>query len=318
MNASLVSVVVPVHNGAAHVIDTLKAIACQTHERWEIIVVDDGSTDGSPALIAACGIPVTLLQKGNGGVSSARNLGMRSAQGAFVSFVDQDDHWHPQHLQRQLRALAQWPEAGVVVSPYQHWYAEAGHYAAPEQLTPPEPAAAIDPDFTGWVYHQFLLDCWALTSATTIRLDVLKTHAGFDESLPFSEDWDLWLRLSRDTEFVKLNWPPVLYRQHAEQGSRTLREVDWRCRLLTQNVRAHGMASRDGRSVPTSLFENTLFGYEIDFATLHLERGRIPIGMQSILSALRRTPQGAPRAVRSVLGALKRRAEANVVNRKPL
>jgi glycosyltransferase involved in cell wall biosynthesis len=287
------SVVIPTYNGAPHVGQTIASVLAQTCPALELIVVDDGSNDGTlhaveQALLGAR-LPVQVLRQPRRGVAAGRNAGLAAAQGAWVCFLDQDDLWHPRHLQTQFGALARHPEAGVIVSPYRHWY-PATLDEHPPHGQAPLPEQACDADFTGWVYHRFLLDCWALTSASTIRKDVLQTHGAFDVQRPFSEDWDLWLRLSREVPFLKVQGPPVMYRQHEVQGSRVARPVDHRSELLESAVRRYGLASRDGRHVEEAEFRSTLARYEMEFGYQHLQHGDASLGVRSLLKAWRRHP----------------------------
>lgn len=287
-----VSVVVPLYNGATHIVQTLAAVAAQQHPKVEIIVVDDASTDDSVHRVQSSGVAVTLLRQTKGGVCAARNAGLARARGDFVCFLDQDDVWYPDHLQTQLHCFEAHSDAGAVVSPYQHWYPDAasGQYPPPQAARPAPPAQAVDPAFSGWVFHQFLLDCWALTSATMIRRDALKRVGGFDVAQAYGEDWHLWLRLSREVRFVKLNGPPVLYRQHPTQGSRQARPIDHRTQLILSAATQHGLASRDGRAVARSLFERTVARYEMEFGCHHLAYGDRRLGRQALWRAWRRDP----------------------------
>jgi glycosyltransferase involved in cell wall biosynthesis len=302
--APLVSVVVPVYNGALHLLETLRSVAAQTHEAIEIIVVDDASPDDSAELARASGLASQVLRQANAGVSAARNTGLAAARGEFVCFLDQDDHWYPDHLQGQLAAFARHPDAGVVVSPYQHWYPRAGRHEPPDALRPPPPAQAELPDYSGWVYHQFMLDCWALTSATMIRRSVLLAYGGFDARLPFSEDWELWLRLSRQVPFVHLAGPPVLYRQHGTQGSRFVRPVDHRSELLLQHERRYGLASRDGRALARRSFQHRLARYQMEFGRHHLEHGERSRGVRALWAAWQRHPGAWRYLAMAAAGAL--------------
>lgn len=299
-----VSVIVPVYNGVAFLADTLRAVTAQTHPHVELIVVDDESTDDSVAVARASGGDFHLLCQRNAGVSRARNAGLAVAQGAYVCFLDQDDIWYPDHLARQLQVFARQPEISAVVSPYQHWYPGLTGYSTPAEALPPRPPQETDPDFTGWVYHQFLRDCWALTSGTLLRRQAVLDCGGFDETLPFSEDWDLWLRLARQVRFAKLNWPPVLYRQHAVQGSRKARPVDHRCQLLLKTAAAHGLASQDGRQVSRAEFERLIARYETDFGYIHLQCGDAALGVRTLLRAWRRRPTAARTLALALAGSL--------------
>ncbi len=303
-SAPLVSVVVPTFNGERFLGDTLRSVLAQTHPAVEIITVDDGSTDGSAALVAAVAPRALRLSQGNAGVSAARNRGLAAARGRYVIFLDQDDIWHPQQLERQVAWLEQHPECGVAVVPYSHWYPAEGGYAAPETLWPPDPGLVTDPHFTGWVYHQFLWDIWALTSGTLMRREVVAGVGGFDVSLPYSEDWDLWLRLAQETQFALLRWPPILYRQHPVQGSRSLRARDFRVELLLRHASRYGLASADGRAMTPAYFAETLSRYQAEFAYLHLQRGSRWTGVRAMLAAWWRRPRHLRRLAVAAAAAL--------------
>jgi hypothetical protein len=184
------------------------------------------------------------------------------------------------------------PDCGVVVGPYQHWHPNDEGVYLPETVTPPRPAdaQALDDDFSGWVYHQFMLDCWALTSATTVRRIAWDSVGGFDTSQSYGEDWELWLRLSREVQFAKLHWPPVLYRQHASQGSRCVRAVDHRVQLLLRSQQAHGLRSQDGRALPAPTFFDTIAKYEMEFGWHHFLYGDRQTAVRALLRAWRRAP----------------------------
>lgn len=106
MNAPVVSVVVPTHNGARFLAEAIGSVLAQSGPSIEVIVVDDGSQDGSARIAAAFGDPVRVVGQPRGGVASARNRGITSARGAFVAFLDHDDVWAPDKLERQMAAFA--------------------------------------------------------------------------------------------------------------------------------------------------------------------------------------------------------------------
>jgi glycosyltransferase involved in cell wall biosynthesis len=121
MNDPLVSVVVPLYNGGAYIESTLRSVLSQSYGRLEIIVVDDGSTDQGPAtvstLVDESDGSVRLIRhddRRNHGIAASRNLAIRTARGELIAFVDQDDRWLPEKLEREVQALRRFPEAGLV------------------------------------------------------------------------------------------------------------------------------------------------------------------------------------------------------------
>src|SRR5919201_1733113 len=104
-----VSVVIAVYNGARWIAETLDSVLAQSFPRFEVIVVDDGSTDATPAVAASYGDRVRYLRQDNGGQPSARNAGIRAARGSYIAFVDADDLWVPTKLQMQVDFLARQP-----------------------------------------------------------------------------------------------------------------------------------------------------------------------------------------------------------------
>lgn len=106
MSGPLISCVVPVYNGERFVGEAIDSILAQTYRPLEVIVVDDGSTDGTPAIVQGYGPPVRSVRQDNAGPAAARNRGVAEARGELVGFLDADDLWHPEKLARQLAVLA--------------------------------------------------------------------------------------------------------------------------------------------------------------------------------------------------------------------
>jgi glycosyltransferase involved in cell wall biosynthesis len=122
MNSSLISCIVPVFNGEGYIREALESILAQTHRPLEIIVADDGSTDGTATIVAEFGKRVRYLRQSNKGPATARNLGVRLATGEFVAFLDADDLWHPEKLERQLARFQARPELGCCVAHVQNFW----------------------------------------------------------------------------------------------------------------------------------------------------------------------------------------------------
>ncbi|MBY0577511.1 MAG: glycosyltransferase [Burkholderiales bacterium] len=282
----VVSVIIPSYNCERYIGETIGSILNQTFRDLELIVVDDGSTDRTQEIVQSFGEPVRLVTQTNSGVCAARNRGIAEAKGAFICLMDHDDYWFPDKLARQLGALQDQAEAGVVYSPFIMWHPCAdGSFPAPSSLAPPPEPDEIDPEYSGWIYHHLMLDCIMLTSSAMFRKEVFEKCGAFDLSLPYSEDWELWLRIAREYPFIKLRQPSTLYRQHPKQGNRLVRSIDYRTVLLTKAARKWGLCSRDGRCVKSRIFHVRLAGYHADFGLHHLQAGHLKTAIRSFLKA---------------------------------
>jgi glycosyltransferase involved in cell wall biosynthesis len=189
-----VSVVLPVYNGARFLGAALDSVGAQTCTDFEVIAVDDGSTDGSADLLAARP-GVHLIRQANAGQSAARNAGARHARGEFLAFIDQDDEWDPQKLARQLRVFERLPDVGLVYSDLDE-VDDAGRVVTRQVLR------------TCGFRHpkRSLLDClvedmFILPSTVMLRKTLFDAAGGFDERLSGYEDDDLFLRCFQRARF---------------------------------------------------------------------------------------------------------------------
>lgn len=272
----LVSVIIPAYNCSPYIKETIESILGQDDANdIEVIVINDGSTDDTGNIARRFGAPVKVIDQANAGVCAARNRGIKEAMGEFMAFVDHDDYWLPNKLANQLAAFKKNPNVDVVFSSFSWWSPDStnGHFENPSTFTAHGQPQGIDHAFSGWIYHQMLLDSWVLTSTALIRSHVVIASGGFDESLPFSEDWDFWLRISRISQFLKLIEATTLYRQHSNQGSRVTRPIDYRTQLLESASTKWGLCSRDGRCITPEQFKKQLARYCAGFGLGHLKGG---------------------------------------------
>ena len=270
----LVSAVIPAFNCSRYIRDTIGSILHQKDAPdIEVIVINDGSTDDTGHIARQFGTPVRVIDQHNAGVSAARNRGIREAKGDYIALVDHDDFWMPNKLANQIACFESHPNIDVVFTEFCRWCPDPidGNYPDPTNFEANASRQGIDLEFSGLIYHQMLLDSWILTSTALARSTVVHAAGGFDEALPFSEDWDFWLRVSRDCIFMKLNEQSTLYRQHPKQGSRVVRAIDYRTQLLEEASRKWGLCSRDGRCVPRGRFKRQLAKYSTSFGLNHLK-----------------------------------------------
>lgn len=180
MNQTLVSVIIPAYNAARFLPEALESVFNQTWLNFEVIVVDDGSTDNTREVLKPYMARITYLQKKNDGtVASVRNMGLRYAHGAFVAFLDADDVWLPEKTVLQMGQMAD-KSVGMTGS------------CGDEPITARGPARTIS-------YEQLLLKNRFSASSVLCRRACIEEVGFFDERLVFRgvEDWDLWLRIVR-------------------------------------------------------------------------------------------------------------------------
>lgn len=281
----LVSVIIPAYNCALYIRETIESILAQEESNdIEIIVVNDGSTDSTAEIAREFREPVRVIDQVNAGVCAARNRGIAEAKGEFIAFVDHDDYWLPSKLKNQLAVFESNQNIDVVFSNFIRWHPDGidDAYKNPSTFELQGRPNGTDPRFSGWIYHEMLLDSWVLTSTALVRTKVVRELGGFDESLPFSEDWDFWLRVSRVSQFICLREASTLYRQHPNQGSRVTRAIDYRTRLLENASQQWGLCSKDGRCITPEQFNRQLARYCAGFGLGHLKGG---VGASRIIAA---------------------------------
>lgn len=286
-----VSIIIPTYNCEAYIAETLESVLGQTFTNLELIVVDDGSTDRTREIVTSYGAPVRLLSQSNSGVCAARNYGIREAVGSYICLMDHDDYWVPEKLALQVEQMVAHPEVGLVYSTFIWWYPdEEGIFPDARSFRLSESLDGIDEEFSGWIYHLLLLDCWILTSAAMIRAKVFDKCGGYNESLPYSEDWDLWLRICREYQVIKLNKPLTLYRQHRGQGNLVTRDIDYRTELLSAAVAKWGLCSRDGRCITKRQFRRNIARCQLGFGLRHLTSGNLKMASHSLLKSWLKHP----------------------------
>jgi glycosyltransferase involved in cell wall biosynthesis len=226
-----VSAILPVFNGRRFLREAVESVLAQTLPPCELIVVDDGSTDGSLSELdgLAAPFPIHVLRQDNRGQSAARNLAARQATGEYLAFLDQDDRWYPQHLQALVAPLAANAAAGWSFSDFDEMDL-AGNLVTRAFLR------------TAGVKHpkRTILECvegdlMVLPSASVLRRTAFEQADGFDEMLSGYEDDDLFVRVFRlGWEHVFLRSPQVRFRIHTNGSSTSPRFMASRVRYATK------------------------------------------------------------------------------------
>ncbi len=231
-----VSVVIPTRDRRSSVLRAIRSVVGQSLRVTEIIVVDDGSMDGTPAAVRDAFPGVVLIEQETTGVSGARNSGIAVARGDWIAFLDSDDEWLPQKMERQLQTLAAAPDVRLCHS--NEIWIRNGRRVNPRRRH--EKAG-------GWIFRRCLSLCCISPSAAVIRRDVFDDVGLFDESLPACEDYDLWLRICSREPVAYVDEPLILKRGgHDDQLSRRFWGMDrFRIKALEQVLLSQRLAQDD-------------------------------------------------------------------------
>jgi glycosyltransferase involved in cell wall biosynthesis len=217
-------VVMPAFNAADYIAAAIDSVLSQTRPVTEIIVIDDGSTDSTREIVAA--YPrVKWISQDHQGPSAARNAGIRHAQGEWIAFLDADDLWLAQKLQKQMTGLSRHPNATFSFSTLASFYTRDEVEVTNEPYVPEELSAWLNSRSIeeggafGNVYELLLRANCVLTSSLVARRDALIEAGLFDESMAHGEDHDLWLRLARRWPAVFITELIAKYRVHSSSLS---------------------------------------------------------------------------------------------------
>lgn len=206
-----VSIIIPTHNRWPMLGEAVDSVLAQTASDHELIVIDDGSTDGTARRLQDYGERLTVLAQNRRGVAAARNLGVSRSAGRYLAFLDSDDLWHPRKLQRQLDFMEQNPDVEICQTG-EIWIRNGVRVNPRRKHRKP----------SGDIFRPSLELCLVSPSAVMMRRELFDRVGGFDESFPVCEDYDLWLRISRDTEVPLIPEALVTRRGgHADQLSRS-------------------------------------------------------------------------------------------------
>jgi glycosyltransferase involved in cell wall biosynthesis len=219
---STISVIVPAYNAERTILETITSVLQQTFSDFELIVINDGSTDKTLELLNTVkDSRLKIFSYENGGESVARNRGISQATGEFMAFLDADDLWTPDKLELQLAALQQNPEVGVAYS-WAYYIDEKG-----ESLQADQPIF-----FEGNVYAELLVRDFIVSGSNClIRREAIESVGEFDPALPCAADWDYWLRLAARWSFVVVPKPQIFYRISSNSASSKV-EVMEKCNLI--------------------------------------------------------------------------------------
>ena len=219
------SIIIPLYNKAPYIRKALESVLAQTYADYELIIIDDGSTDGSaeiaeailqdPASRLIASSPHRLIRQANSGVSAARNNGVAQAQGEYVAFLDADDWWEPTYLERMAQLIEDYPEAGLYACNYVYYKPGKTHVA----LNIP----------TGYInypkayYESGAMPVW--TGATIMPKRIFDEMGGFPVGIRLGEDFLLWAKTALHYPVAFLNEALAYYNNDVPATLRATRNL---------------------------------------------------------------------------------------------
>jgi glycosyltransferase involved in cell wall biosynthesis len=215
----LVSIMMPAYNAEKYIVQSIDTVIAQSYSNWELIIVNDGSTDKTVDVIAAYATDprIKIIHQENGGEASARNTALNNMQGEFVSFLDSDDLYMPNTLADRLEYLNNHPEYGVVVSDGIFMTDEGNTLGQLSDIRP-------RPDCSGDILEILVLSPGVVGPpiGLMMRRELVENLAlRFDTTVGYGTDWDFWTRLARHTQFGYLNQVTHYYRIHETNMTRS-------------------------------------------------------------------------------------------------
>jgi glycosyltransferase involved in cell wall biosynthesis len=203
-----VAVILPTYDRLAFLREAVESVRAQTVTDWEMVVADDGSTDGSAAWVESLGdTRITVERRGHTGNKSAlRNLGVVRTTAEWIAFIDSDDRWHPDKLARQLEFHRS--------NPLLRWSHTARRLVDATGVPLPESVSRWEPH-AGWILeHMVTLSANVALPSVMVHRSLLREAGGFDETFPWVEDFELWFRLAERAECGVVNEPLLDVRKH--------------------------------------------------------------------------------------------------------
>jgi glycosyltransferase involved in cell wall biosynthesis len=207
--SSNISVIIPTYNSAEFLTSSIESVLRQTFSPLEIIVVNDGSTDNTYNILEPYLTEIRYFSQTNAGPGAARNLGLRHAKGEYIAFLDADDIWLPQKLERQMDLFLKNSNIGMVYSRYVEFFTNG----CTNTTTLPKKA------YSGKIFERILVGNFICMSTVVVRSRTLNLIGMFDESLITAEDTNLYLRIAKTWQICAIEEVLVNRRKHVDSLS---------------------------------------------------------------------------------------------------
>lgn len=266
-----VSVIIPTYNSAEFLAEAVDSVLAQTWSDFEIVIVDDGSTDDTRDVAARYGDHVRYLYQQNEGPSSARNMGIKEAKGTYVAFLDSDDAWEPEKLRIQMDFMGEHPEITLVCTDS----SLMGSRECRERK--------LRRDLMGNLFPVLYSNSFIRTSTVLMLRECFRDVGYFDERYRSAEDYDVWLRVAKRYAIAYLNQPLVRYRKHEDNISHD--KITLRSNALSV-LEAH----YDPKEIPARTYRIRMSNLHLYFGRAYMRLGDIKMARKAFAKSLRLTP----------------------------
>ncbi len=233
-----VSVVIPLYNSELYIQRAVTSVLNQTVQDFEIIVVDDGSADASYQTVLEIKDPrLTVIHQENRGSSVARNTGIEHASASLIAFLDSDDEWKPDHLEKMLGLVSQFPDCVLYAAGYETLRYDGSIWHSKDMF--PVDWAGILPD-----YYKVMASFPFITSSVIVKKAVLTEVGGFPPGIKFGQDFAAWLRCSFVGKFAYINQPlAIIHRDVTTSSTKRFdrRQEPYPIILLRQLLKDHAI-----------------------------------------------------------------------------
>ena len=241
----LVSVIIPTYNRGWVIAEAIDSVLEQDFSDYELIIVDDGSTDNTRDILQSYGNTITVIYQANKGVSAARNRGIEASSGELIAFLDSDDLWLPRKLSRQVAFFKAQPDA--MINQTEEQWIRNGVRVNPKNR---------HHKFSGMIFERSLELCLVSPSAVMARRQLFESVGLFDVDLPACEDYDLWLRVSCRYPVYLMDIPLIIKRGgHDDQLSRAPGLDKFRIRALQKIIESNLLSSSQRNAAISMLKE---------------------------------------------------------------
>jgi glycosyltransferase involved in cell wall biosynthesis len=264
-----ITVIIPTFNRIDLLKETVGSVRNQTFRNFEIIVVNDGSSDGTTEWLRNQ-TDLRKIEQNNLGIAAARNSGAAAAKGAWLAFLDHDDLWAPDKLLVQAEFVQNNPEVGLVAT---------RHVRLGKRRREPKSPQWIKGDLFVKEYSQSFIH----TSSVMIRRDVFEKIGGFPTRYRFADEFDVWLKIAAAYAIAYFERPLVFIRFYGSNTSHNRVGV----RTDTYDIL---LRHYDPQRIPSRTFLRTLSDHDISFARAYLQTGDLPEALKWFRKSLLRTP----------------------------